>query len=33
MPVKGIIFGRGEISEYITRQTFELEKGATKMLY
>ncbi len=30
MHIKGIIFGRGEISEYIPRQTFELERGETK---
>lgn len=30
MPVRGIIFGRGQVSEYITRQTFELERGETK---
>lgn len=30
MSVRGIIFGRGDVSEYITRQTFELERGETK---
>ena len=30
MPVKGIVFGRGDISEYVTRQTFVLERGETK---
>ena len=30
MPIKGIIFGQGEISHYINRQTFELDIGETK---
>ena len=27
MPVKGIVFARGNIDKYITKRTFELEKG------
>jgi signal peptidase len=27
MPVKGVIFGRGEIGEYVSKKTFELKPG------
>jgi signal peptidase len=30
MSVKGIIFGKGEMHEFITRQTFQLERGEIK---
>jgi hypothetical protein len=30
MPVKGIIFGRGEMSDYLSRKTFELQRGEMK---
>ena len=30
MPVKGIIFGKGEMREFISRQTFQLERGEIK---
>ena len=30
MSVKGIIFGRGEIGEYVSKKTFELESGGGK---
>lgn len=30
MPVKGIIFGRGEVNEYISRESFELGPGERK---
>jgi len=30
MPVKGIIFGKGEIGDYVTKKTFILEKGEIK---
>ena len=32
MPVKGIVFANGEIGKYITKKTFELEKGEEKTL-
>jgi len=31
MPVKGIVFGKGNVSEIISKKIFELEKGQTKM--
>ena len=30
MPVKGIIFGQGDMREFISRQTFQLERGEIK---
>jgi hypothetical protein len=33
MPVKGIIYGKGEMHEFISRQTFQLERGETKSAY
>ena len=27
MPVKGVIFGKGEMSDFVSRKTFELERG------
>jgi len=30
MPVKGIVFGRGQINSLVTRETFELKPGETK---
>ena len=32
MPVKGIIFGRGQIGPYLTRKTFELGPGKSKSM-
>ena len=32
MPVKGIIFGRGNMSEFVTKKTFELERGCEKSI-
>ena len=33
MPVKGILFGKGEMHELIQRQTFELDRGEIKSTY
>jgi hypothetical protein len=33
MPVKGVIFGRGEMSEFVTRKVFELDRGGTRMAW
>jgi signal peptidase len=32
MPVKGVVFARGKIGDYVTRHTFELEKGQTNSI-
>lgn len=32
MPVKGIVFGKGEISNFVTKKTFLLEKGEIKYI-
>jgi len=32
MPLKGIIFGRGQIDKYISREVFELKRGETKTI-
>jgi signal peptidase len=32
-PVKGIVFGRGQINNIVTREIFELKPGATKAVY
>jgi len=33
MPVKGFIFGRGNMSKFVTRHTFQLERGETTTIF
>lgn len=33
MPVKGFIFGRGNMSQFVTRHTFQLERGETTTIF